>query len=252
MKKKLYTMVAILVTALSAQAQTDALTTYFSDYLNDETVTNISMSGKAFEMASGFSTESDEGDTFKRMASQINGLKMVVAQDLNNSKQLALDARKKVLNRYEDLITVTDKDVYLNLMVEESDGKVTEVFAVIGTGGELVLASITGNMLLADVANLGSEITSMSKNGFGKSDEKPIKYRVYPNPVANGNTLTLVADGDFEETEVRIYNAKGREVDNFVMSEKQLQYPTHKLGKGSFVLEFKKHNFAHTEKFIVQ
>ncbi|HKL02796.1 MAG TPA: DUF4252 domain-containing protein, partial [Cryomorphaceae bacterium] len=117
MKTKIYITLAILVIAVSAKAQSDAISTYFSEYLEDESITQISMGSKAFEMIGGFSAQSESGNAFEKLSSQIDGLKMVVLHDLENSRTTALAACQKVRNRFEDLITVTDKDAYVNVMI---------------------------------------------------------------------------------------------------------------------------------------
>lgn len=251
MKTIFYFTVAIFLIALSAKAQSDAISTYFSNYLEDENITQISMSGKAFEMAGDFSSDSEDGDTFRRITSQINGLKMVVLHDVQNSRETAIDARKKVLNHFEDLVTVTDKDGYINLMVNENNGLVSEVFAVISTPTDFILASLTGSMKLQDVASLSSEITTLGKGDSEESKGIPIKLRIYPNPVAKGSSLTLSVADPSERANVRIFNASGKEVDNFIMKGREMNYDTSKIGKGSFVLKLTSEDLLHTEKFIV-
>ena len=160
--KTALTTLALLVASL-AQAQSDAVSTYFSKYVDDPDFTVVYISGKMFNlMESVISTV----DTDELNAEQVAALSEVVRgmQGLRilttdkNGIALYEDAKRKMTGAkpYELLMTVREKNKSkVDFYTHESAGKVDELLLLVGqANSNFVLLSFVGNIDVAKINDL--------------------------------------------------------------------------------------------------
>mgnify|MGYP001810309435 CR=1 FL=1 len=100
-------MMTLLVTGV--QAQDDAITKFFSKYMEDENFSRVYISPKMMQMAGGFlksaSEESDqEAEDLGELISKVRGIR-ILSTDTPNGKSLYQEAMATLnKNKYEDLI----------------------------------------------------------------------------------------------------------------------------------------------------
>ncbi len=240
-----------MIAVSPALAQNDAITQYFGDYDQKEDLTTISISGKAFEMLEEVDTDDPDAQKMLEVASSIESMRMVIDEEEPNARRLAMEAHEKVLRRFEDLVTISEKDALVYVMVDESNGTVHEVLVIVGSDQEFILASLKGEMELRDVGALTSQLSNMGKEVFDQSPFAPNDVKVYPNPGKMGEPVSVELPEELKGAKVRVYNSAGKEVTSFMAGSDRYQIDTNKLGKGIFVLKAKKGDIETTRKFVL-
>ena len=120
--KYLFSTIIVLFLAISANAQGNAIDTYFDKYMDDENFTVVFVSGKLFNMIAKIDDENlkeDELKMIKDVAQDIKGLRVMVTEE--NPRQYYKEARKLINpnDGYEVLLTVRDKGDNVNFWIKE-------------------------------------------------------------------------------------------------------------------------------------
>lgn len=250
MKKITYLFAILTIAATQAIGQNDAIGTYFSEYLNNEDVTKISVSGKAFELVQDIEVEGEEAEAYKKMTSQVTGFRMIV--DETETKRPVQDALKKVSRSFEELIQVKEKDNVVHVLVNESNGTVYEVLCIVGTEKEFILASLTGNMRLSDVGELTKSLSSMGKDVFSETTLNPSEIQLYPSPVNKGQSISVDLPEEMIGGSIRVFSSQGSQVKSVNIGSKTEQISTLDLESGVYILKSVKGDLEISKKFIVQ
>ena len=157
------TALAALTLALAAplRAQDDAISTYFSQYVDDEDFTVVYISGKMFDL---FETVVDNLDTDDLSADQVDALRDVV-QDMRGLRIVTTDSGGVPLYReakqrlvgakpYEVLMTVREKgNTFVDFYVRERDGVVDELLLLVGEDGDGMINDVADG---EDLGPIGS------------------------------------------------------------------------------------------------
>ncbi|MCH2199202.1 MAG: DUF4252 domain-containing protein [Flavobacteriales bacterium] len=135
-----------------------AVTEYFSDYQEDDRFTQISVSGKMFELMTHIEGETKEEEEMLKAISDLDAMKMVVCDNCENGYAMYKDALKRFGSSYAELLRVENKDDNFTFLIREKDGMVTEL-VMIGHGTEeFIIMSLAGNIDLNQVARIGRAV----------------------------------------------------------------------------------------------
>ncbi len=250
MKKMIYLLTALIACSLNGFSQNDAISHFFNDYTNREDVTMITLSGKVFELAGQIEVDSD-AQKFKEMAADITGFRMVVDENDANAKSTAILARKSVSAQFEDLVTVKDKNADIHLMIDESNGVVHELLAIVGTDSSFVLASIVGNMKLSDIGAVTKQLTAVGQS-MTNTKLDPSEILIFPSPANVGQELQIEFPEKLLNAKVTVYNVSGKEMLSFNANSKSKKLDSSKLGSGVFLLKATNGDLEITRKFLIQ
>lgn len=145
--KKLVLTLVLAVFALSANAQSSAISQYFEKYTEDTTFTYVNFSGKMFQMISNLELE-DEAEQ-KLMQESLGKIKrvQVLAKDNGvDGRSMYNEAIKLVEGKnFEELMSVREEDKDIKFLIKENDNKIDELFMVMGGKDEFALLSIVGD-----------------------------------------------------------------------------------------------------------
>jgi hypothetical protein len=156
-------MLALLVTGV--QAQDDAISKFFSKYMEDENFSRVYISPKMMQMAGGFlksaSEDSDqEAEDLGELISKVRGIR-ILSTESPNGKNLYQEAMATLnRNKYEDLMDVADKGSNVKFMVREENGLVKEFLMIAGSGESFTLLSMLGSFTYQDL-NILAEKTNI-------------------------------------------------------------------------------------------
>jgi len=165
MIKRIIPMIIMTLLVTGVQAQDDAITKFFSKYMEDENFSRVYISPKMMQMAGGFlksaSEESDqEAEDLGELISKVRGIR-ILSTDTPNGKNLYQEAMATLnKNKYEDLMDVADKGSNVKFMVREENGLVKELLMISGSGESFTLLSMLGNFTYQDL-NILAEKTNM-------------------------------------------------------------------------------------------
>ncbi len=254
MKKIIFTAIALTLAAtqVTVQAQDNAITKFFGEYEKREDVTQISLTGKAFDLASKVDATSDEMKDFKKFASQIKSLRIIVDDKDPAARETAVRAKRTVSTGFEDLVTVSEKETLMNIMVKEANGIVSELLILVGTEKEFIIVDLIGAIKLSDIGELTKQVSAVGKNVFAEVAYNPETLKVYPNPVVAGAPVSIRLPEEMEGADVRIFDASGREVEAYRATAAEKKFDTVRLKAGVYVIKAIKGDSEMSQKIVIQ
>jgi hypothetical protein len=140
-----------------AQAQTDAISTYFNQYVEDDRFTVVYISPKMFSLFKkmDLNLEDDEAEALMEIASDLKGLRVLVAEE--NTQNFYQEATAKInTTSYEVLMTVRNKgEENVDFLIkEDSNENISELLLLVGGPEEFVLMSLVGTIDIEKVSQL--------------------------------------------------------------------------------------------------
>ena len=167
MKKLVLTMVLGMF-AVSANAQSDAITKYFDKYVDDQSYMHLNFSGKMFQMIARL--EFDDPAEQNMVEESLGKIKRVQVlgkdKDVDGRKMYA-EAMKAIKgNDFEELMSLREGDKDIRFMIKEKNNKISELFMVMGGESEFGLLSIVGDGI--DLNALYKLSKSIGMDGFNE------------------------------------------------------------------------------------
>ena len=152
--KKLLVGFVMLAVAVTAQAQGDAISKFFTKYQNDETFSQVNMSSKMFSLMANL-----EDQEIVNMISKLKGLRILAKEQARNSRELYKEALSMIPTKeFEELMTVRDKDKDMKFFIKESGGKISELVMIAGGNEEFMLLSLFGEIDLKQVSKISKKM----------------------------------------------------------------------------------------------
>jgi hypothetical protein len=165
MIKRIISLIVLTLLVSGVQAQDDAISKFFSKYMEDENFSRVYISPKMMQMAGGFLKSSGENSDpeakdLGELISKVRGIR-ILSTETSNGKSLYQEAMATLTrNKYEDLMDVADKGSNVKFMVREENGLVKEFLMISGSGESFTLLSMLGNFTYQDL-NILAEKTNM-------------------------------------------------------------------------------------------
>ena len=147
-------MTLLLSIGMNAQS---LISSTFSDYEENENYTRVSISKKMFSLIAGIDAEDPEEKELIETVSKIDGLKIIVADSSENPSAMYKETMDRLPKRFEELMTVDDKNEKIVFMIDEKDGKVAELIMVL-KGDEFVLLDLYGEIDLNQIASVSKKM----------------------------------------------------------------------------------------------
>lgn len=165
--KLIYLTCGLLLSIASLHGQSNAIDSYFQEYVEDESFSVVYISPRLFRMFESFSSDEldlddKEADAFMDMAADIRGLR-ILSTDVTPSKYFN-EAKSRINTKlYETLITIRDRDGgNTELLIKENEaGDLEELLFLSHGTEEFTLMSFVGPLKLDKVMRLADE---MEKN----------------------------------------------------------------------------------------
>jgi hypothetical protein len=163
--KKYGLLIMLLLLFTGLQAQDDAISKFFSKYMEDDNFSRVYISPKMMQMAGGFlksagETSDKEAQELGALISKVRGIRILSA-DKVNGKPLYEEAMGTLMkNKYEDLMDVADKTSNTKFMVREENGIIMELLMISGSSESFTLLSMLGNFTYQDL-NILADKTNM-------------------------------------------------------------------------------------------
>lgn len=160
--------------ANSAVAQEDAISKYFSKYVDDERFTVVYISGKMFELINKMEIDLDdeEAEAILAVCKDLQGLRILTTEE--NGLQFYKEALQVInKNEYETLMTVREgKSENVQFLVKDSGGGnvINELLLLVGgEAEEFVLISFIGKIDLNEVSKLSKAFKEKEHDDENKS-----------------------------------------------------------------------------------
>jgi len=137
----------------------DAISTYFSEYVDDSDFTVIYVSGKVFELFKGASIDLDEIDeeeitAILEVVKDIQGIRILHTD--RNAKAHWMEAKKRIpTNRYELLFKIRTQDGdNIETFIQDEDAVINELFMLVGAEDNFAMLSFIGAIDLKKISKL--------------------------------------------------------------------------------------------------
>jgi hypothetical protein len=145
-------------------AQDDAIGKFFGKYVDDSRFSVVSVSPKMFRMLSKVSWDSVSPD-LKQTVQKLQSFRILSTQ---STPQVFYKEAISTLdmNKYEELITVRNKNDNTKFMVKEQEGTVHELLMITVDEGEFTLMSFVGDIDLDKLSKLTSDMSLSGMDGL--------------------------------------------------------------------------------------
>jgi hypothetical protein len=149
----------LMMCSIAASAQSDAIAKFYTKYQNDESFSQVTISGKMFSMMANIEGETEEEKAMINTISKIKGLKILSKSEARNSRELYKEAISMIpTNSFEELMSIRDKDKDMKFFTKESGGKISELVMVMGGNEEFMVLSLFGEINLKDISKIGKAV----------------------------------------------------------------------------------------------
>src|SRR5258708_1416942 len=157
--KKLVVGFVMLVGAVAAQAQDNAISKFFSKYQSDESFSQVTVSSKMFGLFTNMDVQSPDDKEVLDAISKIKGLRILGKEQTRDSRALYKEALSMIPSKeYDELMSVRDKDKDMKFFVKEAGGKISELVMVMGGNEEFMVLSLFGEIDLKQVSKIGHKM----------------------------------------------------------------------------------------------
>lgn len=178
--KKLMMGMVMMIGALAANAQSDAVTKFFNKYQDNPDFTQVTVSSKMFGLFTNMDVEKPEDKEILDAISKIKGLRVIAKDQARDSRELYKEALSVVPKDYEELMFVRDKDQDMKFLIKESGGKISELLMIAAGNDDFKMLSLFGEIDLKKVSRIGSkmnidgldQLNKMDKGSTGKEEKK--------------------------------------------------------------------------------
>ncbi|MCG8384369.1 MAG: DUF4252 domain-containing protein, partial [Cytophagales bacterium] len=117
--KKIVVTVMVLALAIAAKGQ-DAITKFFDKYSNDQSFTNVNITGRMFGLFTDLEMEDQEDQEVMDAISKLKGLKILAKEDTDRGKELYREAFSLIpKNEYDELMSIRDEDNDMKFLIKE-------------------------------------------------------------------------------------------------------------------------------------
>jgi hypothetical protein len=171
--KKLMIGAVMLLFSIAANAQNDAIAKFFTKYQNDESFSQVTISGKMFSMMANISGDTPEEKAMINSISKIKGLKILSKSEARNSRELYKEAISMIpTNNFEELMSIRDKDKDMKFFTKEAGGKISELVMVMGGNEEFMVLTLFGEIDLKDISKIGKSVNIEGLENLEKVKDK--------------------------------------------------------------------------------
>ena len=175
--KKIGVIMIAMVTVTAANAQ-DVISKFFNKYQSDETFTNVNISSKMFGLFTEMEAETPEDKEVLEAISKLKGLKILAKENARNSRELYKEALGLIPSNFEELMSVRKEDKDMKFMIDENNGKISEMLMIVGGNEEFMILSLFGEIDLKQISRIGSKmnikglenLNNMEKEKKGTND----------------------------------------------------------------------------------
>ncbi|MEQ9423411.1 MAG: DUF4252 domain-containing protein [Cyclobacteriaceae bacterium] len=157
--KKIGLIIITLLAGLGANAQEDAVSKYFSSYLDDENFTKVSVTSRMFSLFTDIETGDENEEEFLEAISKLKGLKVISGDSITGGMAKYRSALSTVKGKgYEELMSVRDGNDNFEFMIKEKDKIITELLMIAGADDSFHVMTLYGEIDLKKITSLASKM----------------------------------------------------------------------------------------------
>lgn len=154
-------------------AQSDAISKYFDQYIDDERFTVVYISPKMFEILGKLNIEEmedEEAQVVMDVVKELKGLRVLTTEA--SPMKFYKEAKSKINTKeYEILLTVRDEEENVEFLIKDEGNSINELLLLVGSDDEFVMVSFTGKINLGKISKLAKKLDVKGVEHLDKLDE---------------------------------------------------------------------------------
>jgi hypothetical protein len=252
MKNLIYAFV-LTVFSSSAFAQ-GIIEREYSQYLDQDEVTHVFVSGKMFDFASTIAKGVDDTEVqeLSEFASKIESFSLIKVPNKDVAQSEFKKGMKSISGDYDELMRVRDDGTKFAIFVDEENDIVFEIVGLGVVDGEFIALSLVGEMDLNKIAEF---VGKMDNETFAPlkriSEFKPNEVKVYPNPTSANSEFNVVVPEGMVGGNITLYNANGNKVKTINTDAKKTTLKISELSAGNYFIEIQKDGVTMKKQVII-
>lgn len=165
--RKVILILFVILFPVMLMAQKSPVDELFDKYSGQEGFTSVYITSYMFSMFSDLETDDPE---FDALIKNLKGIKILATDDSykGNTNFYNEIIAKLPMEQYKELMVIKEKDQDVKFLVNEKDGKITELLLIAGGESDNALISIQGDIDLKNISKLSK---SMNINGLEHLEE---------------------------------------------------------------------------------
>ena len=152
----------VMVFSVQSFAQT-SIDTYFEKYREDDRFSKVSVSSRMFELFVDLEMDDPESQEMIETISKLKGLKVLIGEEVQESKTLYQEVLKNPAAGMDELMSVSDAEKEIRFFIKETNGKISEILMAGYDNSQLIVMNLTGEIDLKQLAKLSKK---MNVEGF--------------------------------------------------------------------------------------
>jgi len=174
--KKVIILMLVMIGSFGLQAQSDAISKFFSKYADDTSFSNVNISSKMFKLFTNIEADNPNDKEILDAINSLSGLRILAKSDITNGRELYKEAFSKVnAKEYEELMSIREKDQDFKFMIKQNGNNIQELLMISGGPKEFMIMSITGNIDLNKISKIGSKMNIGGLENLEKMNGKKNK-----------------------------------------------------------------------------
>ncbi len=249
--------ISLVVTSLlfisSIQSQ-NIIEQYYSHLKDMDDATTINISGKMFSMMASLEIETEDAEVKEALdfISSVTSFQLVSVDNFKDSKKERNRTADHMTQRYEELITVRDKENNLTIYIDEDGGIVDEIVGIVQAPENFVVFSLNGKIELSQVGKIAQyiQMEGLKEMDHVKKTEAQ-EVKVYPNPISSSGEINVNLSDYFIGGTATLYDLKGKEIKQISIDKNKHIIPAYGLTSGNYFLQIKKEDVSVKKKVII-
>lgn len=193
--KKIAIVIVLFLLSTNIFGQTEELNKLFDKYQDTEGVTSIKIAKPMFKLLNNLKIDNEELGKIQPLLAKVNGLKMLILEKPETSKNPLVD-QKKIENdianslknmKYEELMTVNNRDAKIKFMAQDVKANILDNLILnIMSEDSSVLMMLDGKISMDDVSRMMEE----SQNVTSINPAKTINNSTFNTTSTSTHTIT--------------------------------------------------------------
>lgn len=226
----------------------------YSQYLEQDDVTHVFVSGKMFDFAAtiGKGIDDSEVQELSEFASKIQSFSLIKVPNKDIAQNEFKKGMKSISADYDELMRVRDDGTKFALFVDEEGDVVYEIIGLGVVDGEFMALSLVGEMDLNKIAEFVSKMDNDALAPLKRIGEfKPNEVKVYPNPASSGSDFTIEIPEGMVDGNITLYSTDGNKIRTVKANSKNVSLNTSDLSAGSYFIEIQKESVTMKKQVII-
>ncbi|MEE9439670.1 MAG: DUF4252 domain-containing protein [Saprospiraceae bacterium] len=227
----------------------------YSDYLSNEDVTHVFLSGKLFDFASviGANIEDEETKELSEIASKIESFSLIKVPKNGKATTDFKKGLKDIRGSYDELLSVRNEGEKFSVFVEEQNDVVYEFVGLGVVDDEFIAISLVGEFDLNKVAEIVNKIQSDESLSPLKrmADYNVSDLKVYPNPTTSNSYINIDAPEHMIGATATLIDVNGAKIKDFKIKSDKNSIDTNNLSPGKYFIALKKEGVTMKKHFVI-